>query len=89
MMVPIQVPNEIEEPDLCKGWPQLWRQAVERIAEVLLDGIARVRSVCTAMGRAWMASDLEACSAALPTAFYTSLCAAAIRGLPTADFALP
>ncbi|DBA88301.1 TPA: hypothetical protein ACH3X1_016771 [Trebouxia sp. C0004] len=37
---------------------QLWRHAIHYVAEVVLEGIARVKTRCSAIGRNAMSSDL-------------------------------
>ncbi|KAK9817254.1 hypothetical protein WJX72_011915 [[Myrmecia] bisecta] len=44
---------------------QLWRHAIAFTAEVILDGIAKVRSRCSAIGRNQMAADLQEITFAL------------------------
>lgn len=40
---------------------QLWCHAITLIAESALEGIARVKSRCSAVGRNFMSSDLQVC----------------------------
>ena len=42
---------------------QLWCHAIMLIAESILEGVARVKSRCSAVGRNFMSSDLQVCTA--------------------------
>ena len=38
---------------------QLWRHAIHYVAEVILEGIARVKNRCSAIGRNAMSAGLQ------------------------------
>ena len=42
-------------------WPrlQLWRHAIHYMAEVMLEGVARIRTRCSAIGRHALSNDVR------------------------------